>query len=84
MTEELINYFDYVSADIEEGQPFGVKYTVADCPWNAENKLTMITSLYIQNIALISKLSLDFSTGLTVLSGETGSGKSFYSLKYII
>ena len=34
----------------------------------------MITSLYIQNVALISKLSLNFDSGLTVLSGETGSG----------
>ena len=46
----------------------------------------MITSLYIQNIALISKLSLEFSNGLTVLSGETGSGKSIIidSLTFVL
>lgn len=46
----------------------------------------MITSLYIQNIALISKLSLTFDSGLTVLSGETGSGKSIIidSLTFVL
>lgn len=42
-SEELINYFNYTSAQTEEGKPFGVKYTYADCPWNHENKLAMIT-----------------------------------------
>lgn len=46
----------------------------------------MITSLYIQNVALISKLSLSFDSGLTVLSGETGSGKSIIidSLTFVL
>lgn len=42
-SEELINYFDYTPAGIEEGKPFGVKYTVSDCPWNTEHDLAMIT-----------------------------------------
>lgn len=42
-TEELINYFDYVNAPTEEGKPFGVNYTVAQCPWNSDNTLAMIT-----------------------------------------
>ncbi len=37
---------------------------------------TMITSLYIKNVALIDELTLDFSKGLTVFTGETGAGKS--------
>lgn len=36
----------------------------------------MLTQLHIQNFAIISNLTLDFSNGLTVFSGETGAGKS--------
>ncbi len=36
----------------------------------------MLTHLYIQNYALISHLDIDFSEGFSVLTGETGSGKS--------
>ncbi len=42
-SEELLNYFDYAHAETEDGNPFGVKYTVAQCPWNVENMLAMIT-----------------------------------------
>ncbi|MDR3293798.1 MAG: DNA repair protein RecN [Clostridiales bacterium] len=36
----------------------------------------MLYSLHIQNIALIKDLTVEFSAGLNVLSGETGAGKS--------
>lgn len=36
----------------------------------------MLTHLYIQNYALISHLDIDFDGGFSVLTGETGSGKS--------
>ncbi|XDZ66268.1 DNA repair protein RecN [Alphaproteobacteria bacterium LSUCC0684] len=36
----------------------------------------MLTRLDVRNVVLIDKLSLDFSSGLTVLTGETGAGKS--------
>ena len=36
----------------------------------------MLKTLDIQNIALIEKASLTFQKGLTVLTGETGAGKS--------
>ncbi len=36
----------------------------------------MLTRLHVQNFAIIDDLTLDFSTGLTVFSGETGAGKS--------
>jgi len=36
----------------------------------------MLTSLDIQNIALVESASLSFAKGLTVLTGETGAGKS--------
>ncbi len=42
-TEELLNYFDYTPAEIPEGEPFGVRYAVAECPWNPENRLVMLT-----------------------------------------
>ncbi len=36
----------------------------------------MLQSLYIENYALISQLSMEFGPGLNLLTGETGSGKS--------
>ena len=36
----------------------------------------MITSLSIENFALIEKLSIDFSSGFSIITGETGAGKS--------
>lgn len=36
----------------------------------------MLRSLYIQNYALIEKLDIDFSRGFSVITGETGAGKS--------
>lgn len=36
----------------------------------------MITALSIENYALIEKLSVNFSSGFTVITGETGAGKS--------
>ncbi len=36
----------------------------------------MLTNLYIENIAVIEKISIDFEKGLNVLTGETGAGKS--------
>ncbi len=36
----------------------------------------MITSLSIENYALIEKLSVDFTDGFSVITGETGAGKS--------
>lgn len=36
----------------------------------------MIASLHIENIAVVKSLDIDFRFGMTVLSGETGAGKS--------
>ncbi|MBO5270592.1 MAG: AAA family ATPase, partial [Clostridia bacterium] len=36
----------------------------------------MLESLHIENIAIIRVLDIDFSNGFTVLTGETGAGKS--------
>jgi DNA repair protein RecN (Recombination protein N) len=46
----------------------------------------MILSLKIKNIALISDLSLEFTEGLNILSGETGAGKSIIidSLNFVL
>ena len=46
----------------------------------------MIKNLVINNIALIDHLEIDFEEGLTVLSGETGSGKSIIvdSLSFVL
>lgn len=36
----------------------------------------MLSQLFIQNIAVIQKASIDFEKGFNVLTGETGAGKS--------
>ncbi len=38
----------------------------------------MLTNLYIKNFALIDELSIEFSEGLTIITGETGAGKSIF------
>lgn len=37
----------------------------------------MLEHLHIKNLALIEDMELDFASGINVLTGETGSGKSF-------
>lgn len=36
----------------------------------------MLSDLYIKNIAVIKEANIDFQTGFTTLTGETGAGKS--------
>ena len=36
----------------------------------------MLTALSIQNYALINQLSINFNSGLSIITGETGAGKS--------
>lgn len=36
----------------------------------------MLVKLFVQNYALIQKLDISFDSGLTVITGETGAGKS--------
>ena len=36
----------------------------------------MIRNIFIKNIVLIEKLTLDLESGLIIFSGETGAGKS--------
>lgn len=36
----------------------------------------MLKNLTINNVVLIDKIAIDFANGLTILTGETGSGKS--------
>ena len=36
----------------------------------------MLLSLFIQNYALIDKLEINFNPGFSVITGETGAGKS--------
>ena len=36
----------------------------------------MLLRLAIRDVVLIERLDLDFAAGLTVLTGETGAGKS--------
>ena len=36
----------------------------------------MLKSLHIENIAVVKNVDIEFSGGFTVLTGETGAGKS--------
>ena len=36
----------------------------------------MLSSLHLKNVALVREVELSFENGLTVLTGETGAGKS--------
>ena len=38
--------------------------------------LQMLKSLKVENVALIEEENIEFFSGLNVLSGETGAGKS--------
>ena len=38
----------------------------------------MLARLSIRDIVLIDRLDIDFSAGLSVLTGETGAGKSIF------
>ncbi len=46
----------------------------------------MLKSLHIKNMAVISEIEFDFSSGLTVFTGETGAGKSVITdcIKFLI
>ncbi|PHQ81252.1 MAG: DNA repair protein RecN [Coxiella sp. (in: Bacteria)] len=38
----------------------------------------MLTHIYIKNFAIVDTLEIDFAQGLSVLTGETGAGKSLW------
>jgi len=38
--------------------------------------MTQLSELYIKNFAIIEELTIDFQAGFTVITGETGAGKS--------
>ena len=46
----------------------------------------MITRLSVKNFAIIDDLNLEFNKGLTIITGETGAGKSILlgALKLIL
>ncbi len=46
----------------------------------------MLTYLHVKNIALIHDLEIDFGSGLNILTGETGAGKSIIlgSINYVL
>ena len=43
----------------------------------------MLTSLSIKNYALIDHLQVDFNNGFTIITGETGAGKSILIRRFI-
>jgi len=59
----LINYFSFV----------GILFKFAS---KGKYKKFMLKSLYIKNYALIETLEIDFQSGFSAITGETGAGKS--------
>ena len=45
-------------------------------PFHRPNPIAVLTHLHISNYALIDRLDLDLGAGFTVITGETGAGKS--------
>ncbi|MEM6687099.1 MAG: DNA repair protein RecN [Bacteroidota bacterium] len=43
---------------------------------NLKNAIALLTQLSIKNFALIDALQVEFDKGLTIITGETGAGKS--------
>lgn len=41
-TEEFVNYFDYNYNLPDDGEVFGTKVQIADCPWNPNSKLMIL------------------------------------------
>ena len=42
----------------------------------------MLLNLHVKNLALIEESEVTFGSGLNILSGETGAGKSIICLLY--
>ncbi len=58
---------------------FAKRMTLVSCGATGENNHTtgaVIRSLYIKNYALIDEMEVSFGTGLNILTGQTGAGKS--------
>lgn len=51
-----------------------IRRAIGDC--DATGARTMLKELLIKNFAIIDDLNIRFTDGLTILSGETGAGKS--------
>ena len=63
------------AGDTGRGRPDGSPGGIPSRPASA-SLVPVLTSLRIQNLALVEDLALDLAEGFTVLTGETGAGKS--------
>ncbi|MFT6037574.1 MAG: DNA repair protein RecN (Recombination protein N), partial [Candidatus Azotimanducaceae bacterium] len=58
------------------GQQFRVVFDLSLAHLSQVPCTFMLTHLTVQNFALVDKLELEFAAGMTVVTGETGAGKS--------
>ncbi len=42
----------------------------------------MLTQLTISNFAIVRELEIDFHSGMTAITGETGAGKSIATMRW--
>src|SRR3546814_26639 len=54
----------------------GILPPLGHCPALTAQSARMLTHLAIRDFAVVTAAELEFGTGLTVISGETGAGKS--------
>src|SRR5690606_6435639 len=57
-------------------QIISVSYAPSEALSTAQREAVMLTHLAIRNFTLVDHLELDLKPGMTVITGETGAGKS--------
>ena len=53
-----------------------------DSPARACDPAGMLVELAVRDLALLERATLTFGTGLNVITGETGAGKSLLPVSY--
>ncbi len=76
-TEEMLNYFKYETNAPQDGELFGVKAQIGNCPWNNEAALLML-NLKAKEAAPVAGNNLVF---LIDVSGSMGSDDKLPLLK---
>src|SRR5690554_4821218 len=74
--QEMIRYWSFVEMKKVLSVSKEELYPLSNSNDKGLGGLSLLESLRIKNFAIIEDLFLNFSEGMTVLTGETGAGKS--------